>query len=83
MQIKINAATITIDGHRYTVKIVRDSWWCHLLSKKDFIIIGNTIHYKASRLKGGLITKGLDEFRRMHQLGRMKYYWHLLTIGGF
>jgi hypothetical protein len=79
MLVKINAATITLNGKRTTIRLVRDSWICRWLIRTDLLVVGNTIHYLAPRLNARMVQAGLDEVKKRHELGSIRYYWKLLT----
>jgi hypothetical protein len=79
MLVKITAAAITINNKRIKITVVRNSAWCRWLTNKDFLILGNSIHYRAARLNARMIHEGLNEVKQLHKVGYVKYYWSLLT----
>jgi hypothetical protein len=78
MRVKINAATITLNGKRVTIRLVRDSWICQYL-KRDLMVLGNTIYYLAPRLNVRMVHDGIDEVKKRQAMGSLRYYWSLLT----
>lgn len=72
---KISTATYNLDGRKITVRVVRDSKICRLLTKKDSIVIGNTIYIRYPRMTPRMLRAGLNEIEArplwLHRLWQM------------
>lgn len=81
--IRINSDSVHVRGRNVRVHIIRDSKLCRFLTDKPFLVLGNRVYYAAPRLRVREIKAGVDQVRKLYEMGFIRYYWNLLTNGGF
>jgi len=74
---KVSKADFSIHGELTTVKVVRDSKWCHWLDKEMWVF-GHTIHVRGRFLVQRILRNGLHEMEARplwkHRLFKLMSY---------